>query len=59
MCNGHGWWSHSIAFVEFKTEAIAEEFLKSKQGAKIQDRVLIVESVGEKSSYKPNKASGK
>ncbi|KAM9720214.1 nucleolin-like [Menidia menidia] len=39
--------SQGIAFVEFKNKKIAEKFLEKKQGTKIQDRVLIVDTVGE------------
>ncbi|CAG5896954.1 unnamed protein product [Menidia menidia] len=41
------WPSQGIAFVEFKNKKIAEKFLEKKQGTKIQDRVLIVDTVGE------------
>ena len=38
---------HSIAFLEFKNKTIAQKVQKNKQGVKIQDRVLIVDFVGE------------
>ncbi|XP_071375906.1 nucleolin-like isoform X1 [Centroberyx affinis] len=48
--------SKGIAFVEFKTQAIAEHARKKRQGAKIQDRVVIVECVGEKTVSKASEA---
>lgn len=38
---------NSIAFVEFKNSSIAKKVWKQKQGAKFQNRVLIVDRVGE------------
>ncbi|XP_077395721.1 nucleolin-like [Festucalex cinctus] len=35
-----------IAFLEFKNEAVASKMRAIKQGAKIQDRLLIIDSVG-------------
>lgn len=46
-----------IAFLEFKSEAIANKVRKHKQGAKIQDRVLIVDRVGETHVSKVSKAN--
>ncbi|KAM9844377.1 nucleolin-like isoform 2-T2 [Aulostomus maculatus] len=37
-----------IAFLEFKNETIANKVRQKRQGAKIQGRVLIVDSVGER-----------
>lgn len=37
---------NSIAFLEFKNEAVASKIRKRKQGAKIQDRLLIIDPVG-------------
>ncbi|XP_019733465.1 nucleolin-like isoform X4 [Hippocampus comes] len=38
--------SRGIAFLEFKNEAVASKIRKRKQGAKIQDRLLIIDPVG-------------
>lgn len=38
---------NSIAFLEFKNRTIARKVQKKKQVVKIQDRVLIVDFVGE------------
>lgn len=47
----------SIAFLEFQTEAIANRVRERKQGAKIQDRVLIVHHVGKANTSKVDKAA--
>ncbi|XP_060940971.1 nucleolin-like isoform X2 [Limanda limanda] len=49
--------SKGIAFVEFKTPAIAKNVQKKMQGAKIEDRVLIVDSVKRTDETKVSKAS--
>ncbi|XP_061652943.1 nucleolin-like isoform X2 [Phyllopteryx taeniolatus] len=41
-----------IAFLEFKNERVASKMREFKQGAKIQDRLLIIDSVGVGNSYK-------
>lgn len=46
-----------IAYVEFKTEAIAEKMLEEAQGADIQGRCIIVDFTGQK-SQKGGKAPG-
>ncbi|XP_056148795.1 nucleolin-like [Lampris incognitus] len=45
-----------IAFVEFKNKAITDTFLENKNEIKLQDRVLIVDRVGEQSAFKGKKA---
>lgn len=50
---------NSIAFVEFKNKTIAKKVLQKKQGAKIQDRLLIVNSVGDKKDTKAEDTKGK
>lgn len=47
----------SIAFLEFKTKAIANKVRHHKQDAKIQDRVLIVDCVGETNGPKVSKTN--
>ncbi|XP_062259547.1 nucleolin-like isoform X2 [Platichthys flesus] len=49
--------SKGIAFVEFKNPGIAKEVQKKMQGAKIEERVLIVDSVKETNGTKDGKAS--
>ncbi|XP_034469161.1 nucleolin-like isoform X2 [Hippoglossus hippoglossus] len=49
--------SKGIAFVEFKNPAIAKDVQKKMQGVKIEDRVLIVDFVGETNVTKVSKAS--
>lgn len=49
---------YSIAFVEFKNKAIAEEMLKKKQKAQIKGRDLIVDRVQQRAAAK-SKTSGK
>ncbi|KAG7227155.1 hypothetical protein INR49_013953 [Caranx melampygus] len=44
--------TQGIAFVEFKNKKIAQKVLQKKQRAKIQDRPLIVDSVGDKKDTK-------
>ncbi|KAM4552403.1 nucleolin-like isoform 2-T2 [Odontesthes bonariensis] len=46
--------SQGIAFVEFRNETIAQKVHEKIQGAKIQDRVLIVDTVGEPNVPKAN-----
>ncbi|KAG7456842.1 hypothetical protein MATL_G00240200 [Megalops atlanticus] len=41
--------SRGIAYVEFKSEAIAEQMLKEKQGLDVQGRSVIVDFTGDKS----------
>lgn len=48
---------HSIAYIEFKTEAEAEKMLEEAQGADVQGRSIMVDFVGEK-SQKGAKVSG-
>nr|XP_020442419.1 nucleolin-like isoform X1 [Monopterus albus] len=48
-----------IAFVEFKNTTIAKKVLQKKQGAKIQGRVLVVDSVGETNVTKIKKSINK
>lgn len=38
-----------IAYIEFKTEAIAEKVLEEKQGIEVQGRVIVIDFLGEKS----------
>lgn len=49
---------HSIAYIEFKTEAEAEKMLEEAQGAELQGRSIIVDYVGDK-SQKGARPSGK
>ncbi|XP_051238407.1 nucleolin isoform X3 [Dicentrarchus labrax] len=46
-----------IAFVEFKNKTIAKKVQQKKQVAKIQDRVLIVDRVGEANATEVTKAN--
>uniref|UniRef100_A0A4W5PL57 RRM domain-containing protein n=1 Tax=Hucho hucho TaxID=62062 RepID=A0A4W5PL57_9TELE len=41
--------SKGIAYIEFKTEAIAEKVLEEKQGTDVQGRVIVIDFLGEKS----------
>lgn len=45
----------SFAYVEFASEALADKNFKVLQGAKINDNEIVVDYVGEKSSYRPQK----
>lgn len=49
---------YSIAYIEFKSEAVAEKMLEQAQGADVQGRSIIVDFVGEK-SQKGGKMAGK
>ncbi|XP_053293250.1 nucleolin isoform X2 [Pleuronectes platessa] len=49
--------SKGIAFVEFKNPGIAKDVQKKMKGAKIEERVLIVDSVKETNGTKVSKAS--
>ncbi|XP_045570464.1 nucleolin isoform X2 [Salmo salar] len=46
---GIGTPSKGIAYIEFKTEAIAEKVLEEKQGIEVQGRVIVIDFLGEKS----------
>ncbi|XP_076000641.1 nucleolin-like [Genypterus blacodes] len=48
--------SKGVAFVEFKNQAMAEKSLEKRQGATLQEQVLIVERVGEKHDPKTEEA---
>lgn len=50
--------SASIAYIEFKSEAEAEKMLEEAQGAEVQGRSILVDYVGEK-SQKGARVSGK
>lgn len=46
---------NSIAFIEFKSEAIAEKMMEEAQGSEIQGRSIMLDFIGEKS--RQNKGS--
>lgn len=48
--------SKGIAFMEFKTAAIAEKVLEEKQGTEVGGRVLVVDFLGEKGNHKAKSA---
>lgn len=49
----------SIAYVEFKTEAVADKMLEEAQGAEVQGRSIIVDYTGDKSQKGGGRPAGK